>query len=279
MSQLFAGGLCACKVIRSSVRVSMFLLIAPAIFGQSYRGLPSPGGPDFHFWDSIDIRVPKQKSTTSNIVTLQELQHVVPKKALKEVEKAEAARLDNRNDAAIRHYCEAISIDPEFVAARNNLAVVYLTTASGEAAIAQLEAAIKVDPNKPLLFTNLASGYAMIHQYDAAERAARVAVNLDRANPLPRFILALALTAQRKSADEAVQYFEVAGRTYTEAYFFAARLLITDGQLKRAKSEIQTYLAGADDQQKRAVAMHWLDLIDQSEQVSVTSLSLARSRY
>ena len=42
------------------------------------------------------------------------------------MEKAESARLKNRTDDAISHYNQAISIDPEFVAARNNLAVAYL---------------------------------------------------------------------------------------------------------------------------------------------------------
>jgi len=270
MSRISLCHYCARKVILASVKVSTLLLIGSEVFGQSYPGLPSPERSDLQVSDPIQIRVTKQRNAGSNVVTLQEIQHVVPSKAWKEMEKAEAARLKNRTDDAISHYLQAIALDPEFVAARNNLAVVYFTTGIGDPGISQLEAAIKTDPHRPTVFTNLALGYTLIHQYEPAERAARVAVSLDRADARPRLILGIALVAQQKSTAEALQNFEEAGGTYQEAHLFAARVLMTEGQLKRAKSEIQIYLSSAE-QENRAVAMHWFDLIVQTEQKSVAS--------
>ena len=212
------------------------------------------------------------------MVTFQELQHVVPRKARKEMEKAETARLRNHQDDAVRHYQQAISLDPELVAARNNLAVVYLTTARGEPAITQLEAAIKIDPKNARLFTNLALGYAMIHNYDAEERADRMAAGLNREDALPRLVLGLALVAQQKFTDEALQCFEQASEQYTAAHLFAAKLLMAGGQLIWAKSEIQIYLSRAEDPRNRALASRWLARIDQGEDDRLTSLSLSTSR-
>lgn len=121
----------------------MLLLTAPVLLGQAgQRQLPY-----------VNVRV---TSTTplaeSNIVTVRELGHVVPKKAHKEAEKAENARAQEQSATAIEHYNRAIEIDPEFVAARNNLAVMYLVEGNGEAAVAQLEEAAKIDAHSPALF-------------------------------------------------------------------------------------------------------------------------------
>ena len=82
------------------------LLPAPALFGQAgLRHLPS-----------VEVRVTSTTSyAESNVVTVKELSHVVPKKAHKEAEKAEKARSQQRSTEAIEHYNRAIEIDPEFV--------------------------------------------------------------------------------------------------------------------------------------------------------------------
>ncbi len=265
------------KLLRARVGVSTLLLICPAIFGQSYPGLPNPRSSGLPGSGPINIHVSELRNVDRSTVTLQELQHVVPTKARKAMEKAEAARLKNRTDEAIKHYSQAVSIDPEFVSARNNLAAIYLMTQRPEPAIAQLEAAIKTDPIRPVLFTNLAMGYGLIQQYGAAERAARVAAGLDRTGALAHLLLGLALISQRKVNAETLQCFERA-QTYPVAHFYAAGVLMAQGQLKPAKAEIQVYLNGAGDQDLRAVATHWLGLIDQGEQTSFTSLSLSASR-
>jgi tetratricopeptide (TPR) repeat protein len=229
MRQVLATRLCVGKSLELGVAVAALLLIASAVFGQSN---PQPLGRDrlyLQFADSIEIEVAKQprpRHAGLNTVTLQELEHVVPRRAQAEMEKAESALFKNRMDDAISHFNRAISVDPEFVAARNNLAVAYFTMARVELAIRQLESAIKTDPRRAALFANLALGYALIRQYDAAERAVRLAVDLDRAEALPSFLLGLVLTSQLKSNGEAFQYFEQAAGTYAEAHLFAARLLM-----------------------------------------------------
>ena len=61
-----------------------------------------------------------------------------------------------------------------------------------------------------------------------------------RPDALPSFLLGLVLTTPRKPNGGGASVFRArrAG-TYVEAHLFAAKLLMTDGQLKRAKLEIQ----------------------------------------
>ncbi len=131
--------------------LAVVFLAAPSLFGQPSvapeLGERAQRQTIHQFSDSINIqvaaKVSQQPRDTSKIVTIQELHHIVPKKAQKEMEKAEQARVGHRTDDVIRHLNQAISIDPEFIAARNNLAVFYLTAPKPAPAIAQLEEAVR----------------------------------------------------------------------------------------------------------------------------------------
>src|SRR6266852_739735 len=77
------------------------------------------------------------------------------------------AGLKYPSEEEIDHLKKAILIDPEYVAARNNLGVRSMAVEPA-AAIAQWEVAITVDPRKGMLFNNLAVGYIMMHSPEAA---------------------------------------------------------------------------------------------------------------
>lgn len=272
------------QFVYSITWLAAVLLAGSALFGQTTpaRSRESDQRQTAHqFTGGTDIPVastepqPPQAGSNdpgSNIVTIQELRHAVPRKARKEMEKAEKARAKDRKDEAIDHLKQAILIDPEFVSARNNLAAIYLIAANAEPAIAQLEEAAKIDPNNPILFRNLTVGYAMMHKFDAAERVARLRVDLDRTSGHARMLLGFALIQQQKFTEEALQCFERAGNEYPLAHLLAAMVLIEQRNSKRAKCEIQTYLSSGH-QELRATATLWLDLIDQSEQQSTAVLT------
>jgi len=137
--------------------------------------------------------------------------------------------------------------------------------AKPESGIAQLEEATKIDPHQPTVFSNLAVGYAMMHKFDASENAARALVNLDRAGARPPMLLGFALMKQRKFTKEALQCLARAHDEYPVAYLFAARVLEAQGNLERAKSEVQTYLT-TGEQEFRARAARWLELMSHSQQ-------------
>jgi len=268
------------QIVHRITWLAAVLLAGSALFGQTNpssrpRGLDQR--PPIHPVDWNDIPMtstaPQQPHDSSNTVTVQALNHKVPKKARKEVEKAERARAKNRTDEAIVHFKLAISIDPEFVAARNNLAVLHLMTTQPEPAIAQLEEAVKIDPKNPSLFRNLTIGYSMIHNFEAAERAARLRVSLDRTGGgHARLLLGFVLIKQRKFTEEALQCFERARDEYPLAHLLAAPVLIAQGNSERAKSEIHSYLS-TGEQDFRATATRWLDLIDQGQQKGASVLS------
>jgi tetratricopeptide (TPR) repeat protein len=178
------------------------------------------------------------------------------------MEKAEKAHLQERQDEAREHLSRAISFDPEFVAARNNLAAIYLTEGNGEAAVTQLEEAVKIDPHNPALFTNLTLGYTMTHKLDAAERAARERLTLDRTSARAHLFLGLVLVEKQRFTDEALRCLERAREEFPLAHLLAGRVLIGRGDSEKARAEIQTYLSMERDEGNRALATGWLDRIE-----------------
>jgi tetratricopeptide (TPR) repeat protein len=193
-------------------------------------------------------------------VTVQELSHPIPQKALKEAELSEKARIKNNIEEMIKHLQKAIAIDPEFVAARNNLAVIRLKANDPAAAVEELNEAVKINPHHPILFKNLALSYSELREFEAAERAARLAVDLDRTNAGIQMVLGLVLIGARKFNEEAIQCFERAASRDPIAHLFAARVLMSEGDTEKAKSEINTYLSSGD-QRNREAAIQWLNRV------------------
>ena len=253
------------------------LLVAPVLFGQHISG-PSqwsrlPTDITLPDWTEAPPATTKTQHplTTAKIVTVQQLSHKVPGKARREMEKAETARIHKQADEAIRHYSKAISIDPEYVAARNDLAVVYMNHSNLELGLEQLRDAIRVDAHNPILFKNLAIGLTWAHQFDDAERIARQAVDLDRTGPQVRMLLGLVLVEERKFTTEALRSFEQTSDVFPMSHLLAGRVLLAQGDVERAKSEIRMYLA-TGDHENRIIATEWLNILDHPEE-NVAALS------
>ena len=220
---------------------------------------------------SIDLsaspELPQHHDVDSQTITFQQLRHVIPKKAIKEKESADKALDENQKEEAIGHLKAAIRIDPGFVRARNDLAVVYVWMGNPDPAIEQLNEAIKLDPHLPRLYMNLGIGYIVAGKFDDAERAARVAVDLDRAGTLPRFVLGSALYYQAKFTEETLQCAERTRDQHPVAHLFAARIFLERREFEHARGEIQAYLSGNQPSPAFVtVANSWLDYIATHEQ-------------
>ena len=102
----------------------------------------------------IRLGRPAQKPV-SGIVTPYRLKHKVPKKAMSEFKKAEQAMTESKREEAMEHLRKAISIDPGFVEAYNNLGVRFAKEGKMEAAAEQFLAAAKLDPHSTIARDNL----------------------------------------------------------------------------------------------------------------------------
>ena len=205
---------------------------------------------------------------TTGAVTLQELEHVVPKSARAENDKAAKAMLKHDWKNALGHLRKAIAIDPEFVEARNN-AGICLFFSDPVAANVEWEEAIKIDPHKGVLYKHLAVANAAIRNLEAAERSARIFLALDGTNEA-RALVGLVLHEEEKYTAETLGLLERSAADYPIAHFFAARVLLYQGQSLRAKEHLRTYLSRSETE-RRQEASELLDYIDGLEQAQKLS--------
>lgn len=142
----------------------------------------------------LSIRLPEseEKPTSKQAsVSVYELSHQVPKSARKEFDKAVHA--GDNHEAVIQHLKAALAIDPDYVAALNNLGSRYLQLNQYAEALTVLDHAQKLDPSSALVQTNIAVALLSLNKAEDAERAARRAHQLAGNDPRARYVLALSL--------------------------------------------------------------------------------------
>ena len=119
--------------------------------------------------------------------------------------KARQAEADGQRERAIRHYRQAIALNPLSLEARNNLGNLLIQRRQIAAAIIELQAALAVDPNYVLARNNLGSAYLLNGEEGRAVQEFLTAVHIDRTYVSPYYNLAL-LYARRGDVDQSVAF-------------------------------------------------------------------------
>jgi tetratricopeptide (TPR) repeat protein len=179
----------------------------------------------------------------SETVTLHELSHHVPGRAVKEFERAQKATNEGEKERAIAHYQKAIAADPEFLAAINNLGVTYFDLNRVDVAIEQFTKAIAVDPHAAAPQINLALVHFRQGRFADAERAARRAVDLDHVNRYAQLVLGVSTIMKGNFTAEAERSLTQAAPEYTIAKVWLAIGLSARGDLANARDHLRAYLA------------------------------------
>ena len=182
----------------------------------------------------------------SGSVSLAELQHKVPPRALKEAEKADKAVHKNDLPTVISHLEKALEIDPEFFAARRNLAKALLSTGQNEKAIPVLQKLLQAEPRSILAYDGLGAVYLTSHRFADAETAARKALEIDGSNELGHWLLGCSLTALGKADSEALKHLARIVKRFPRAHIVAAGILARQGHKDEAKKQLKAYLDTGD---------------------------------
>ncbi len=209
--------------------------------------------------DFVTVRLPelKRERPVSGTVSAARLGHKVPSKAQKEFDKAVAAAEKNDSQTAIEHLKKAIEIDPAFMEAYNNLGARYLKINMPQEAAVEFEKAIQLDSSSPKAHSNVAIAYMMLQRLEDAEREAREAVKLDSTSNTARYVLGMALAAQNREPQEAVQNLDAAAREIPKARLTAAQVLAREGQRAEAAAELRKYLDSGHEENREEVQA-WL---------------------
>ena len=214
----------------------------------------------------------KVQRPISGFVSLAELQHKVPPKAMAEARKYDKAIVKKDLPQAIVHLEKALEIDPEYLFARRNLALCYLRTGEEEKAIAEFQKILKTDPRSVATYAGMSSAYVGLHRFADAEDAARRTLDIDASSELGHYFLGVSLMAQEKGADEAIANLTRAVKRFPRAHLALAGLLLRKGHKTEARTELEQYLQSGDSG-ARAQAQKLLAEIGDTETGTVPAAS------
>jgi tetratricopeptide (TPR) repeat protein len=144
--------------------------------------------------NSLILRLPEEKTNKlpSGGVSLQELQHPIPKQAIRAA--VEAQRYSEAHDTAkaIAKLEQAIRIAPSFRDGHANLGVQYARAGRLDEAVTQFKAALALGPPDALIYSNMSLTYLTLKQFRDGEESARKALSLEPDNATAQRLLRFA---------------------------------------------------------------------------------------
>jgi tetratricopeptide (TPR) repeat protein len=205
----------------------------------------------------IRLEQPEKEPSKGGVISVQRLQHKVPKAARKEHERADKAMKENDVEKSIAHLKKAVEIDPQFVEAYINLGARHLKLNQPEKALAAFESAVKIDENLSVGYSNAAAALIVLQRFEEAETAAQKALDSDPTNLRGRYMLGLALLHQNKDVDKAVNNLQRACAEFPAARIAVAQAFASLGQREQAKHELRSYLDSGRPEDREQVET-WL---------------------
>jgi tetratricopeptide (TPR) repeat protein len=145
--------------------------------------------------NSLVLRLPEQKTSqpVSGKVSLQQLQHPVPKQAIRAAKDAERYSEAHETAKAIAKLEQAIRIAPSYRDGHSNLGVQYARAGRLAEALGQFHVALDIGPPDALIYSNLALALLTLKQFQDGEEFARKAVALEPENAIAQKLLRYAL--------------------------------------------------------------------------------------
>jgi tetratricopeptide (TPR) repeat protein len=202
---------------------------------------------------TISIRLPDQpdanRSAGGGVISLQQLQHKVPAPARKAFDKGEQAIAHGDLLLARGSFQEAVSIDPEFADAYNELGGAEAGLKHLPEAAEDFQKAIDLVPEHPMALPNLSIVLAKMQRLHEAGQVAKRALQIAPTDGRMHYILAASMLAEDAPIDDVIAEFERSTSTVRAAHVIAADLLARQGRKQEAIQHLETYLstATADD--------------------------------
>lgn len=138
---------------------------------------------------SLDLPANPVTRPPSGTVSLRELQHPIPKKAVQAFIESQKYSEAHDTASAVAKLEEAIRRAPQFREAHINLGVRYAREARYQEALSELHTALEIGPAEAMIYANLAWVHAALQQRAEAEDFARKALAMEPGNMSAQYLL------------------------------------------------------------------------------------------
>jgi tetratricopeptide (TPR) repeat protein len=210
---------------------------------------------------SLSIHLPESTTASrpgNGTVSIRQLSHKVPVQARKAFEKGEQAESKKDHQQAVDFFKQAVSIDPEFADAFNELGAVEAAQGDLPQAIEHFQKAIDVVPDHRLALANMSIVLAKMRRFSEAADVARRAIRIMPGSGTMHYVLATSLLFTHGDTDEVLDNLERSASEVPLAHLIAAELLVRRDKRDQAIHHVEEYLkvVPADDKERgRAQAM------------------------
>lgn len=138
--------------------------------------------------------LPAVRAPIAGVVSLRELEHPIPRKALREAYQGQKLADAHKTAESIARYEKAVRIDPQYRDARVDLGVEYARAGRMADAREQFQKALEIGPPVPAIYFDLALAALDSHEYGDAGKLARKALELAPEHQGAKAVLEYALT-------------------------------------------------------------------------------------
>jgi tetratricopeptide (TPR) repeat protein len=208
------------------------------------RPLNQLSNPDTN-WPDTDGSRHRNGHGSAATVSLQQLQHKVPKQALKEFKKARTVSSKGDNETALDHLQNAVQLDPEFADAHNDLGVALARLGNTGEAVEQFQKAVSLAPDHNRAVRNLSLALYTLQRYHEVLPVARRALKIEPGLVYVQYVLGVSLIAEHGERKEALENLERAAPKFPEARVMASDLLAKIGRREDAAWQLEEYLRSA----------------------------------
>jgi tetratricopeptide (TPR) repeat protein len=222
-----------------------------------------PGGKTIHQetvfvngpYQMLAIRLPEEPSVpkpAANTVSIQELQHKIPPQAQKAFDRGLQAAAEGKNLDAVEAFRQAVTLDPEYANALNELGAAEAALGDMTSAAEAFQKAVDVAPEHAFALPNLSIVLAKLGRFHEAAQVARRALKVVPNSGKIQYILAVSILIDHGSDEEALDHLERAASEVPRAHLVAADVLILKGQQEQAVRHLEEFLriAPADDKER-----------------------------
>ena len=189
---------------------------------------------------------PQANRSTGNTISLEQLSHKVPARAQKAFQKGEQAATKGNIDEARNCFRLAVTLDPEFVDAYNELGATEAQLNNLPEAATQFQKAIDLVPEHRQALPNLSIVLAKMRRFHEAGEVARRALKVVPESGRIHYILAVSLLADGGDFEEIILQFERATSEIPSAHVTVAELLAQHGRPQEAIHHLEAYLQVAE---------------------------------
>ena len=197
-------------------------------------------------------------TVATEAVSARRLQHKVPRGAWREFNQGRADLRKGRANEAADHLNTAVTIDPEFADAHNDLGVTYFRLGDYERSIEHMRKAIELDPGHQPATNNLCVLLLKTKRYAEGGQVADRLLKRGASSAILHYTAAASLIAEHGSMSLALYHLRKAQDDIPKVRLVIAYFLQESGRREEAVHEIETYLRTENENRPEAVEA-WLN--------------------